>query len=79
MYPYYYYLPSYSTLLQLHDGGHMQRSQVAQERARETGISIWELERQVDLELFFDEYFQWGLGTPHWLVVLHKMFLHATE
>ena len=49
----------------------MQRSQVAWERARETGISIWELERQVVLELFLDEYPWWGLGTPHQLVVLH--------
>ena len=43
------------------------------------GISVWQLERQVDLELFLDEYPWWGLGTPHWSVVLHKMFLHATE
>ena len=34
----------------------MQRSQVTWQRARETGISIWESERQVDLELFLDEY-----------------------
>ena len=32
----------------------------------------------VDSELFLDQYPRWGLGTPHWLVVLHKMFLHAT-
>ena len=57
----------------------MQRSQVARERAGETGISIQELDRQVDLELFLDEYPQWNLGTPHWSVVLHKMFLHAME
>ena len=61
MYP---YLSSYSTLLELHYGNHMQRSQLAWERAGETGISIWELERQVDLELFLDEYLQLGLGTP---------------
>ena len=33
----------------------------------------------MDLELFLDEYPQWGLGTPHQLVVLHEMFLHAAE
>ena len=32
----------------------------------------------VVLELFLDEYPQWGLGTPHRSVVLHKMFLHPT-
>ena len=79
MYPYYYYLPSSLTLLELHYGDCMQRSQVAWERAGETGISIWESERQVDLELFLGEYPWWGLGTPHQLVVLHKMFLHAAE
>ena len=79
MYPYYYYLPSYLTLLELHYGNCIQRSWVAQERAREKGISVWELERQVDLELFLDEYCHWGLGIPHWLIVLHEMFLHTAE
>ena len=41
-------------------------------------MSIRELERVVDLELFLDEYPRWDLGTPHWLVVLHEMFLHAS-
>ena len=76
MYP---YLLSYLMLLELHYGGHMQRSWVAQERAGETGISIRESERQVDIELFLDEYPQWGLGTPHWSVVLHEMFLHVAK
>ena len=31
----------------------------------------------VDLELFLDEYPQWGLGPPNQSVILHKMFLHA--
>ena len=51
---------------------------MAQERAKEEGISIRESEWMVDLEVFLDEYPQWGLGTPHWSVVLHEMFLHAT-
>ena len=50
---------------------------MAWERAEEEGISIRESEQMVDSELFLDEYPQWGLGTPHQLVVLHKMFLHA--
>ena len=79
MYPCSYYLPSYSTLLTFHYGGHSDRGQVARERAKEEGISFRESEQMVDLELFLDEYPQLGLGTPHQLVVLHKMFLHATE
>ena len=78
MYSCCYYLPSYSTLLTLHYGGCVERSRVARERAEEEGISFRELEQMVDLELFLDEYPWWGLGTPHWSVVLHKMFLHAT-
>ena len=34
-------------------------------------------ERMVDSELFLDEYSRWGLETPHQLMVLHEMFLHA--
>ena len=52
---------------------------MARERAEEKGISFRESEWMVDSELFLDEYPQWGLGTPHWLVVLHEMFLHAAE
>ena len=50
----------------------MERSWVARERAKEEGISFRESEWLVDSELFLDEYPQWGLGTPHWLVVLCK-------
>ena len=32
----------------------------------------------VELDLFLDEYPRWDLGTLHWLVILHEMFLHAT-
>ena len=48
-------------------------------KAEEVVISVQESERQVDLELFLDEYPWWGLGTHHWLVVLHEMFLHAAK
>ena len=40
MYPCYYYLPSYLTLLTLHYGGHIERSWVARERAEDKGISV---------------------------------------
>ena len=32
----------------------------------------------VESDFFLDEYPRWDLGTPHWLVILHEMFLHAT-
>ena len=72
------FLAGDSTLLTLHYRGCIERSQVAQERAEDEGISVQESEQMVDLELFLDEYPQWGLGTPHQSVVLHEMFLHTT-
>ena len=72
-----YYLSSYSALLTLHYEGCMERVWVAQEWVEEKGISFRESKWMVDSELFLDEYPRWGLGTPHWSVVLHEMFLHA--
>ena len=40
IYPYYYYLPSYLTILELHYRGCIERSWVAQEKAGEVGISV---------------------------------------
>ena len=45
----------------------------------EMGISKREAECRRDIELFLHEYPRWELGTPHWSVILHKMFLHAAE
>ena len=47
--------------------------------AREMGVSVREAECRVDIGLFLNEYPRWELGTPHWSVVLHEMFLHAAE
>ena len=47
-------------------------------RLRRQG-SLFRSQRWVDLELFLDEYPWWGLGTPHWSVVLHEKFLHAAK
>ena len=46
-------------------------------QAEEEGLSFREAERVVESEFFLNEYSQWGLGTPHQLVILHEMFLHA--
>ena len=43
------------------------------------GTSVRESEHRVDVKLFLDEYPWWELGTPHWLVILHEMFLHAAK
>ena len=60
-------------------GGRVQRSQIAWEQAKEMGISVRESEHRIDIVLFLDEYPRWELGAPHQSVILHEMFLHATE
>ena len=69
--------PSYSALLTLRHGDRMEKSSVACHRAEEEGLSFREAERVVKSELFLDEYPWWSLGTPHWTVILHEMFLHT--
>ena len=75
----FYCFSSYLTLLELHYGGRVTRSQLAQEQAEETGTSIREAKCQIDVGLFLDKYPQWELGTSHWSVILHEMFLHAAD
>ena len=69
--------PSYLALLMLEYGDRMEKSQVAHRWVEEEGLSFREAERVIESELFLDEYPWWSLGTPHWLVILHEMFLHA--
>ena len=52
---------------------------MAHHQAEEEGLSMREAERVIKSEIFLDEYPLWELGTPHWTVILHEMFLHATE
>ena len=70
---------SYPSLLELHYGGRMSKSKTAREQAMEVGLSIREAGQRIDTELFLDEYSRWELGAPHWSVILHEMFLHATK
>ena len=41
--------------------------------------SVREAECRIDIGIFLDQYPRWELGTPHWSVILHEMFLHAAE
>ena len=76
---YVFSLFSYSSLLELQYWGRVQKSQIARKQAREMGTSVREAEHRIDIKLFFNEYPRWGLGTPHWSVILHEMFLHTAE
>ena len=57
----------------------MEKSRVAHHQAEEEGLSIREVERVIESEISLDEYPRRELGTPHWTVILHEMFLHAAE
>ena len=43
------------------------------------GTSVKESKHRIDIGLFLNEYPRWELGTLHWSVILHEMFLHAAE
>ena len=70
---------SYYSLLELHYGDRMNKSQTAREQAIEAGLLFREAEQRLDAKLFLNEYPRWELGAPHWSVILHEMFLHAAE
>ena len=57
----------------------MEKSCVACHQPDKEGLSIREVERVIESEMFLDKYPQWELGTPHQTVILHEMFLHAAE
>ena len=42
-------------------------------------LERWEHQSKIDIGFFLDKYPRWELGTPHWSVILHEMFLHAAE
>ena len=57
----------------------MNKSQTTRGWAIEVGLLYREAERRLDAELFLDEYPRWEIGAPHWSVILHEMFVHATK
>ena len=75
----FYCLFSYPSLLELHYGLRIKKSQTAREWARETGLLVREAEWRIDTELFLNKYPRWELGAPHWSIILHEMFLHTAE
>ena len=49
------------------------------EWANAEGLSIREMEHQMDVNMFLDGYVRWEVGSPHCSVILHEMFLYAAE
>ena len=70
---------SYHSLLELHYGDRMHKSQTAREQAIEIGLSFREPEQRLDAKLFLNKYHRWELRAPRWSVILHEKFLHAAK
>ena len=75
-----FYFPySYHKLLVAKYGCKREKSQEAKRRSAEEQKPMHEMEKALDVDLFLEAQGQWAKDSPHHLVILHKMFLHATS
>ena len=56
-----------------------EKSQEAKRRSTEEQKPMREIERAADIDLFLEAQKQWAKDSPHHLVILHEMFLHAAS
>ena len=57
----------------------MEKTWEACRMVEQEGLSFRGAEQVVETDLFLDEYPWWNIGSPHWSVILHEMFLHAAS
>ena len=75
-----FYFPySYHELLVAKYGCKREKSQEAKGRSAEEWKTLHEMERALDVDLFLEAQEQWAKDSPHCLVILHEMFLHAAS
>ena len=75
---YLFYLPySYCKLMVAKYGCKREKSQEAKWRSAEEQKPMWEMEGAVDVDLFLEAQEPWAKDSPHQLIILHEMFLHA--
>ena len=75
-----FYFPySYHELLVAKYGCKREKSQEAKWRSAEEQKSACEMERALDVDLFLEAQGQWAKDSPHHLIILHEMFLHAAS
>ena len=55
----------------------MAKTAATKKLAQETGISVREMERYLDIDMFLDEYPRWEPGGLHHPFLLQWMFAHA--
>ena len=70
---------SYHKLLVAWYGSKWEQCQEAKWRSAEGWGPIREMEWAVDVDLFLSAQNHWADNSPHHLVILHEMFLHATS
>ena len=68
---------SYHDLMVAKYGCKREKSREARWRSAEEQKPVREMERAVEVDLFLEAQRQWAKDSPHHLVILHEMFLHA--
>ena len=63
----------YHSLLEWHYGDKWGKSLTAKERVGNEGLSIWEMEHCMEVEMFLDEYLHWEAEGLHHPLIL-QMF-----
>ena len=70
---------SYHELLVAKYGCKREKSQEAKQRSAEEEKPVHEMERALDMDLLLEAQGQWAKDSPHCLIILHEMFLHAAS
>ena len=65
--------------MELWHGDKQNKTLTTKEWVNAEGLSIREMECHMDVNMFLDGYARWEVGSPHCSVILHEMFLHATQ
>ena len=68
---------SYHALLELHYTDKWNKSAAAKKQAQAEGISVWEVEQHLDVDLFLDEYPWLKASSPQCPVIPQGMFANA--
>ena len=60
-------------------GSKRDKALAAKGWAAKEGLSVWEVEWVMDLELFLEGQTKWEADSPHCLMMLYEMFWHAVD
>ena len=69
---------SYHKLMVVKYCSKLEKFQEAKQRSAVERRLVCKLERAMDVDLFLEMQSKWAKDSPHHLVILHKMFCHAT-